>query len=435
MGILVVSLVLPVYAQTASVPEAFQGLNSNSGSMSTFSFLEWTLNYQDGSETGTTQFATTSFQPFPFSFVPESETFRTLITAEVRGVTSFTGIGDSFCYTLPSWTYNVDTVVNGKNFKIPKQFTGFDDYNESTAISKKAGVKFTPELIERLLEIQGVILQSGDVVTWKVTANNRYTLFTGEVSGGTCQAVRGTAFDGYAVGMSFQQTFVWLDPLDQLIRPTTGLPDLDGDGIPDVDDQCDFSPERFNGFQDEDGCPDLDPIGFDPTSITDQDGDGILDVDDLCPNTPEIFNGIQDGDGCPDGAVLDVDFSAVPITEPIIPLVETAPIIGELPTFEEIVGVEPVPIDEIELIEDNPMTMLHVEETISDNPMVTQGISDVCENATQDCIEIISQAIQMFEATTGIMLPFAPTLLNLILVLGAIVGIILIMTVFIRRRR
>ncbi|HOJ37267.1 MAG TPA: OmpA family protein [Ignavibacteriales bacterium] len=66
-------------------------------------------------------------------------------------------------------------------------------------------------------------------------------------------------------------------------------PDNDGDGIFDLVDKCPNQPEDFDGFQDDDGCPDLD-----------NDGDGILDVNDKCPNQPEDFDGFQDDDGCPD---------------------------------------------------------------------------------------------------------------------------------------
>lgn len=34
--------------------------------------------------------------------------------------------------------------------------------------------------------------------------------------------------------------------------------DMDGDGIPDDEDECPEEPETFNGFEDEDGCPDID---------------------------------------------------------------------------------------------------------------------------------------------------------------------------------
>ncbi len=71
--------------------------------------------------------------------------------------------------------------------------------------------------------------------------------------------------------------------------PITTVGDRDGDGIPDNVDKCPDDPEDFDGFQDEDGCPDPD-----------NDGDGILDVDDLCPNDPEDKDGFEDADGCPD---------------------------------------------------------------------------------------------------------------------------------------
>jgi outer membrane protein OmpA-like peptidoglycan-associated protein len=77
--------------------------------------------------------------------------------------------------------------------------------------------------------------------------------------------------------------------------------DADGDGILDDVDDCPNDPEDFDGFQDEDGCPDPD-----------NDGDGVLDVNDSCPNDAEDVDGFQDEDGCPDldndgDGILDVD--------------------------------------------------------------------------------------------------------------------------------
>ncbi len=109
-------------------------------------------------------------------------------------------------------------------------------------------------------------------------------------------------------------------------RDSWCMKDRDGDGIPDDVDQCPDEPEDFDGFADEDGCPDPDndqdgvPDGEDecpneagPASnkgcpILDTDGDGVLDEDDLCPNEP----GPVANRGCPwpdrdsDG-VLDKD--------------------------------------------------------------------------------------------------------------------------------
>lgn len=108
--------------------------------------------------------------------------------------------------------------------------------------------------------------------------------------------------------------------------------DSDGDGIPDYDDMCPNSAEDFDGFEDEDGCPDLDNDGdgiideldscpdeaedFDGIDdadgcpeLDDQDGDGILDMNDQCVTEPEDFDGFEDGDGCPD---LDNDQDGIP---------------------------------------------------------------------------------------------------------------------------
>jgi hypothetical protein len=75
--------------------------------------------------------------------------------------------------------------------------------------------------------------------------------------------------------------------------------DMDHDGVPDDLDQCPDLPEDRDGFEDSDGCPDVD-----------NDDDGILDKEDACPNVPGVEDpdpkkngcpaGDQDGDGIPD---------------------------------------------------------------------------------------------------------------------------------------
>jgi len=81
-----------------------------------------------------------------------------------------------------------------------------------------------------------------------------------------------------------------------------GCPDLDNDkdGIPDKTDKCPNEPEDKDGFEDLDGCPDPD-----------NDTDGIPDVKDKCPNDPEDKDGFEDDDGCPDP---DNDKDGVPDT-------------------------------------------------------------------------------------------------------------------------
>lgn len=99
--------------------------------------------------------------------------------------------------------------------------------------------------------------------------------------------------------------------------------DADGDGFLDPEDSCPEEPENYNGFQDDDGCPDdpdtdldgipdsrdacpLDPedkdgyLDEDGCPDPDNDLDSLLDADDKCPNDPEDPDGYDDQDGCPD---------------------------------------------------------------------------------------------------------------------------------------
>ncbi|HPF70479.1 MAG TPA: OmpA family protein, partial [Candidatus Krumholzibacteria bacterium] len=68
-----------------------------------------------------------------------------------------------------------------------------------------------------------------------------------------------------------------------------GSSDRDHDGVPNYRDACPTRPEDRDGWQDDDGCPELD-----------NDGDGIADVRDGCPNDAEDHDGFEDLDGCPD---------------------------------------------------------------------------------------------------------------------------------------
>ncbi len=114
----------------------------------------------------------------------------------------------------------------------------------------------------------------------------------------------------------------WLMHLAVTRQFSIGGSDTDGDGIVDRHDRCPDDPEDLDGFQDTDGCPDLDNDqdgipdrydmepdlredydGFedaDGAPDLDNDGDGVPDLEDLCPDEPEDFDGHHDDDGCPD---------------------------------------------------------------------------------------------------------------------------------------
>ncbi len=126
----------------------------------------------------------------------------------------------------------------------------------------------------------------------------------------------GTGFNGGVGTPSFRGMFA----LE--LAPRTH--DRDHDGLDDADDECPDLPEDLDGFEDENGCPDLDndgdlipddddrcpaePAEFDQDEdedgctdpVRDADRDGIPDGDDACPGQPEDRDDFEDDDGCPD---------------------------------------------------------------------------------------------------------------------------------------
>src|SRR5262249_40550890 len=106
------------------------------------------------------------------------------------------------------------------------------------------------------------------------------------------------------------------------LRENQGCPDQDsdGDGVVDRIDRCPSVP----GIAERLGCPDpgSDRAGIAALQDRrpavprtpevhggpdqDSDGDGIVDRKDKCVNEPETFNGFEDDDGCPDRAALAV---------------------------------------------------------------------------------------------------------------------------------
>ena len=68
-------------------------------------------------------------------------------------------------------------------------------------------------------------------------------------------------------------------------------PDNDGDLVPDLDDRCPDAAATFGEDLDDDGCNDPN---------VDADGDGVQDGADLCADTREDADGHEDADGCLD---------------------------------------------------------------------------------------------------------------------------------------
>ena len=122
--------------------------------------------------------------------------------------------------------------------------------------------------------------------------------------------------------------------------PPPPVPDRDGDGIPDAVDKCIDVPEDKDGFEDEDGCPEVDNdadgildvndgcpnIAEDRDGFQDDDGcldddndrDGFLDGEDKCPLEPETINGEQDDDGCPDSGLIVMQDDRIVLEERVL---------------------------------------------------------------------------------------------------------------------
>lgn len=125
------------------------------------------------------------------------------------------------------------------------------------------------------------------VGNWHVYAQPRLPEGLGLTVGAGRGMINGVGAPAYRVfaAVTYQPTFI----------------DSDGDGLYDRVDDCPAEPEDFDGFEDDDGCPEAD-----------NDNDTIVDASDVCPDDPEDFDGFGDHDGCPDpdndgDGVLDVD--------------------------------------------------------------------------------------------------------------------------------
>jgi outer membrane protein OmpA-like peptidoglycan-associated protein len=119
---------------------------------------------------------------------------------------------------------------------------------------------------------------------------------------------------------------------------TDGCPDLDNDWdtLLDIDDACPLEPEDLDGFEDADGCPDPD-----------NDQDMILDIDDACPDEPETVNEYYDEDGCPDEVPVLVTCEQIEISERVFFETNSAQI---LPRSYELLNVIAVTLRDAEYI-------------------------------------------------------------------------------------
>ena len=97
--------------------------------------------------------------------------------------------------------------------------------------------------------------------------------------------------------------------------------------------------EDFDGFQDEDGCPDPD-----------NDSDTVLDVDDICPNTPGQPGGARNG--CPQLVVVTA--KEIRITQQI-----------QFEFNKAVIRPESFPILDaiVQVLKDNPKITIEIQGT------------------------------------------------------------------------
>ncbi|MFH1437178.1 MAG: OmpA family protein [Pseudomonadota bacterium] len=211
-----------------------------------------------------------------------------------------------------------------------------------------------------------------------------------------------------AVGVPRVRSFLGLAYAPPEKKPQPVIPDTDGDGILDPDDQCPEDPEDPDGFEDEDGCPDLDndkdgipdkedecpDDAEDKDEFEDEDGcpdpdndkdgipdkedecpnepedkddfedengcpdpdndeDGIPDEKDECPNEPEDMDGVEDEDGCPDEDLAKIDEGQIKIMQKIYFEYNSSKIIGDM-SFEVLEAV-------VKILKDRPDITIRVE--------------------------------------------------------------------------
>jgi hypothetical protein len=443
----------------------------------TESWLEWTITTDSGLTTTGRTDNVMGFIQNPLSFLVDNDPLRVVKKITVKAVTDQSGIGSNYCYTLPNHTFTDRVVINGVSYDLGiSQSTNKDDLNPLFS----ATLEFKPEVIDRLLLLKhGVVIQDGDRVNWEVSATQSFRLWFGLhstydsripdpnaglgdnpflplASGeGKCIVIEiPTLVSGeflvdrptvdltfFTTGMETKFAMTWVDVGQQLVDDFTGAIDDDGDGIPDELDSCTFTPENFNGYQDDDGCPDVIPLTPEQQEIIDQeldddeiviinddgqieiipdldfDNDGFANDNDFCPNEPENFNGIQDFDGCPDGVVNPTNNLLDDEGNPII--------------FEQGVDqplVSTISQEHLDFIAENtdPLTPEIIIINVDTGIETEQGTSDVCNPIFENCNQIIADAVASVEEATGIRLPFEPSILNFVILFG-VVGIIIFM--------
>lgn len=225
-----------------------------------------------------------------------------LVLAPTEYKTDIFSIGLGFSYNYAIENHYFPYISGGVSYIqfYPKVFDGKRNTKNELVIldDNKSSISFDSEIGLRILLSQTVSLKGGLSFHYVNTDNLDYLTVMGSNKDFYTSGFLGISFSLFTVKDSDGDGIY--DDVDKCpdkpedfdgFQDEDGCPDLDndGDGIPDIRDKCPNKAEDFDGFQDDDGCPDLD-----------NDGDGIPDIKDKCPDKPEDFDGFEDKDGCPD---------------------------------------------------------------------------------------------------------------------------------------
>ncbi len=240
------------------------------------------------------------------------------------------GFGGSYSYSIDNQIFPFIQLGLAYLWFSPKDENGTPTIDNTSNVYKKTTFEFNAELgvkfsLSKKVSISllgGAHFPSSDFLDDIAAGKNNDVYYTGMVGVSFSPFV---PVDSDGDGIFDDKDMCPDEPEDvDGFEDWDGCPDLDNDrdGVPDVQDLCPDEPEDIDGFHDNDGCPDtdndLDGIpdikdkcpneaedfdGFldeDGCPELDNDKDGIADLDDMCPNQAENFNGFQDEDGCPD---------------------------------------------------------------------------------------------------------------------------------------
>lgn len=174
--------------------------------------------------------------------------------------------------------------------------------NGSFELSRPFSSDATPEPLHGRLHGRLGLLKTVVPFTWEVMLEAHGTIEALPEPGAVPQrafeltaGVRHRRMSGWSYGLGLGVDFTTEAAPLMLAQLTVHreLPpnriDRDDDNVLDAQDACLTEPEDKDGFNDQDGCPELD-----------NDNDGLVDTIDRCPLDPEDLDGYRDLDGCPE---------------------------------------------------------------------------------------------------------------------------------------